>query len=115
MLFDSISDCITFLNDIAPSNKTTLYRHIESGKLYNGYLCEWDPLSEVTSSIVDKSIEVQVTHVPSDSTTIYPSFRKAALSFAPDFITTGQTLKVFAEKDKLFKGEFKISILKGKQ
>lgn len=115
MLFDSISDCITFLNDIAPSNKTTLYRHIESEKPYNGYLCEWDPLSNVTSSIVDKSIEVQVTHVPSDSTTIYPSFRKAALSFAPDFITTGQTLKVFAENGKLFKGEFKISILKGKQ
>jgi|SRR5580692_7341295 hypothetical protein len=115
MLFDSISDCITFLNDIAPSNKTTLYRHIESGKPYNGYLCEWDPLSKVTSSIVDKSIEVQVTHVPSDSTTIYPSFRKAALSFAPDFITTGQTLKVFAENGKLFKGEFKISILKDKQ
>jgi len=36
MLFDSISSCITFLNNIAPSNKTTLCRHIESGKPYNG-------------------------------------------------------------------------------
>lgn len=53
---------------------------------------------------MDKSIEVLVTHVPSGSTAIYPSFRKAALSFAPDFITTGQTLKAFAENGKLFKG-----------
>ena len=115
MLFDSISSCITFLNKIAPSNKTTLCRHIESGKPYNGYLCQWDTEINVTSSIMDKSIEIQVTHVPSGSTAIYPSFRKAALSFAPDFITTGQTLKAFAEKGKLFKGEFKISILKDKQ
>ncbi|KAI0990946.1 hypothetical protein K3495_g17241 [Podosphaera aphanis] len=65
---------------------------------------------------MDKSIEVLVTHVPSGSTAIYPSFRKAALSFAPDFITTGQTLKAFAENGKLFKGEFKISpLLKDKQ
>ncbi len=28
MLFDSISSCITFLNNIAPCNKTTLCRHI---------------------------------------------------------------------------------------
>ena len=32
--------CITYLNGIAPSNKTTLYRHIKSGKPYHGYLCE---------------------------------------------------------------------------
>lgn len=115
MVFDSISSSITFLNNIAPSNKTTLCRHIESGKPYNGYLCKWDiTVSDVISSIVDKSIEVQVTHVPSDSTAIYPSFRKAALSFLPDYITTGPTLKTFAEKGKLFKGEFKITILKDK-
>lgn len=96
MVFDSISSSITFLNNIAPSNKTTLCRHIESGKPYNGYLCQWDiTVSDVISSIVDKSIEVQVTHVPSDSTAIYPSFRKAALSFLPDYITTGPTLKTF--------------------
>ena len=115
MLFDSISCCITFLNNIAPSNKSTLCRHIESGKPYNGYLCQWDTTnSDVTSSIVDKSIEVQVTHVPSDATAIYPSFRKAALSFAPDYTTTGPTLKVFAENGKLFKGEYKITILRDK-
>ena len=115
MQFDSISSCITFLNRIAPSNKTTLRRHIELGQPYNGYLCQWDTVINVTS-IMDKSIEVLVTHVPSGSTAIYPSFRKAALSFAPDFITTGQTLKAFAENGKLFKGEFKISpLLKDKQ
>lgn len=97
ILFYSISSCITFLNNIAPSNKTTLCRHIKSGKPYNGYLCQWDTItSDITSSIVDKSIEVQVTHLPSYSTAIYPSFRKAALSLAPDYITTGQTLKAFA-------------------
>lgn len=37
--FNSISDAITYLNTIAPSNKTTLYRYIESGKPYNGYIC----------------------------------------------------------------------------
>ena len=109
MLFDSISSCITFLKLIAPSNKSTLCRHFESGKPYNGYLCQWDTTnSDVISSIVDKSIEVQVTHVPSYATAIYPSFRKAALSFAPDYITSGPTLKVFAENGKLFKAEFKI-------
>ena len=85
-------------------------RHIESGKPYNGYLCQWDTTnSDVISYIVDKSIEVQVTHVPSYATAIYPSFRKAALSFAPDYITSGPTLKVFAENGKLFKAEFKIT------
>jgi hypothetical protein len=31
------SACIAYLNTIAPSNKTTLYRHINSGKPYQGY------------------------------------------------------------------------------
>nr|QDG01231.1 GIY-YIG endonuclease [Scytalidium sp.] len=116
IIFDSVSSCVAFLNNIAPSNKSTLRRHIESGKPYNGYLCQWDTTkSDVNSSIIDKSIEVQVTHVPTDATAIYPSFRKAALSFAPDYITTGPTLKVFAENGKLFKGEFKITILKDKK
>lgn len=91
-------------------------RHIESGKPYNGYLCQWDTtISDLTSSIVDKSIEVQVTHEPSGSTAIYPFFIKAALSFAPDYITTGPTLKALAKDGKLFKGEFKITILNDKQ
>lgn len=50
-LFDSISSCITYLNSIAPSNKTTLYRHFKSGKPYHGYICEW--VSELTTPIVD--------------------------------------------------------------
>lgn len=79
MLFDSISSCVTFLNNIAPSNKSTLSlclfvslsRHIESGKPYNGYLCQWDTTnSEVISSLIDKSIQVQVTQVASDATAI---------------------------------------------
>jgi hypothetical protein len=39
-LFDSISTCVAYLNTIAPSNKTTLYRHINSGKPYQGYICQ---------------------------------------------------------------------------
>jgi hypothetical protein len=39
-LFNSISDCIAYLNNIAPSNKTTLYRHIKSERPYNGYFCQ---------------------------------------------------------------------------
>ncbi|KAG0632528.1 hypothetical protein HOY80DRAFT_100913 [Tuber brumale] len=39
-LFNSISDCIAYLNNIAPSNKTTLYRHIKSERPYHGYLCQ---------------------------------------------------------------------------
>jgi len=48
--------------------------------------------------------------VPTDVTKVFPSFRKAALSFAPEIITTGQTLKVFAENGKLFKDEYKITL-----
>jgi len=33
-LFESIRTCVAYLNTIAPSNKTTLYRHINSGKPY---------------------------------------------------------------------------------
>lgn len=108
-LFDSISSCITYLNSIAPSNKTTLYRHIISGKPYHGYICQW--VSELTTPIVDKGVQVNVTHVPSDTTVTYPSIRKAALSFAPEYITTGPTIKAFAENGKLFKGEYKIAII----
>jgi hypothetical protein len=36
-LFNSISDCIAYLNNIAPSNKTTLYRQIKSERPYHGY------------------------------------------------------------------------------
>jgi len=72
------------------------------------YICQWE--SEETSPIIDKSVQVSVTHIPTSETVTYPSFRKAALSFAPKYNTTGQTLKVFAENGKLFKGEYKITI-----
>ena len=39
-LFDTINDCIAYLNSIAPSNKTTLYRRIESQKPYHGFICQ---------------------------------------------------------------------------
>ena len=55
-------------------------------------------------------MQVSVTHTSTNITKTYPSFRKAALSFAPKYITTGQTLKSFAENGKLFKGEYKINI-----
>jgi hypothetical protein len=38
--FNSINDCVEYLNTIASSNKTTLYRYIKSGKPYQGYVCE---------------------------------------------------------------------------
>ena len=106
--FDSIPDTIAYLNTIAPSNKTTLYRYIESGKPYHGYICSW---KGETRRLVDKSISVNITHVPTGVTEVFPSFRKAALSFASHKIsTTGQTLKVFAESGKLFRGEYKITL-----
>lgn len=106
-LFNSISDCISYLNSIAPSNKTTLYRHIESKRLYRGYMCEWG--SEETTPIINKSMQVNVTHMPSGKTVTYPTTRKAALSFAPEYLTTGPTLKAYALSGKLFKGIYKIS------
>lgn len=109
-LFDSISSCITYLNTIAPSNKTTLYRHINSGKPYQGYICQWVSEGEVTA-IKDTGVQVSVTHIPTDKTEIFSSFRKAALSFGPKYNTTGPTLKTYAEKGILFKGEYKISII----
>lgn len=38
--FDSISSCLAYLNNIAPSNKSTLYRYIESKKPYHGFICQ---------------------------------------------------------------------------
>lgn len=109
-LFDSISSCVTYLNTIAPSNKTTLYRHINSGKPYQGYICQWVSEKGITA-IKDTGVQVRVTHVPTDKTEIFSSFRKAALSFAPKYNTTGPTLKTYAENGVLFKGEYKISII----
>lgn len=99
--FNSIITCIEYLNSIAPSNKSTLYRKIRSGEAYRGYICTF--LDEQT-----KNIKVSVTHIPSNITKEYTS--EAALSFEPN--TTGQTIKAFGESGKLFKDEYKITLIK---
>lgn len=104
--FDTISACVAYLNTIGTSFKTTLYRYIKSGKPYQGYICKFE--EDKTLNLVDKSIEVSITHIPSNVINIYPSFRKAALSFAPKYKTTGQTLVAFAKNGNLFKNEYKI-------
>src|SRR2546421_161001 len=38
--FNSISNCVIYLNNIAPSNKSTLYRYIELKKPYHGFICK---------------------------------------------------------------------------
>jgi hypothetical protein len=104
--FDSLKACISYLDTIAPSNNSTLYRHIESGEPYHGYICKF--LSDKTIALADKNIQVSVTHVSTNITIIYSSFRKAALSLAPKYITSGQTLAAYADTGKLFKDEYKI-------
>jgi hypothetical protein len=85
-----------------------LYRHITSGKPYQGYICQWESDLEGSTAGLSKSIQVHVTHIPTGKTETFSSFRKAALSFG-NYTTTGPTLKVFAENGKLFKGEYKIT------
>lgn len=104
--FNSIKDCVNFLNTIAPSNKTTLYRYVDSGKPYQGYICKF------SGEEIRKSIIVKVTHLPTGNVVMYPTIRKAALSFSPDINTTGQTIKAYIERGKLFKGIYKIEYYK---
>lgn len=104
--FNSIKDCVNFFNTIASSNKTTLYRYIYSGKPYHGYICQ------LSSEETRKSIKVKVTHLPTGNVVTYPTIRKAALSFSPDINTTGQTIKAYIERGKLFKGIYKIEYSK---
>ena len=103
-MFNSISECISFLNTIAPSYKTTLYRYIKNGKIYHGFKCEWG--SEKTTPIVDNSIAVYIINESTKTTQKYPTIRKAALSFVP--VTTGQTIKSYADSGKLFRGIYRI-------
>jgi hypothetical protein len=110
--FDTITECVSYLNTIAYSSKTTLYRHIESGKSYQGYICEY--ISGKVSALADKSVQISITHVPTNSINIYTSFRKAALSFAPEIQTTGQTLATYADSGKLFKDGYKIERINSK-
>jgi hypothetical protein len=102
--FNSISDCVDYLNTIAFSYKTTLYRHIETGIPYHGYICKF-------ANKKTRGIKVSVTHVASNETIIYSSLREAALSFELKYITTGQTIKAYAESGRLFKNEYKIILI----
>lgn len=107
-LFDSIGDCVTYLNNKAPSNKTTLHRRIDSGIPYHGFICKWE--SKAFEPLTNKSVRVKITHVPTGITKTYSSFRKAALSFSPKYVTNASTVKIYSENGKLFKGEYKISV-----
>ena len=100
-VFSSIKDCLIFLNTIAPSNKTTLYRYVKSSKPYHGFICKFD--SDETVSLSDKSIQIVILDTYTNISTVYSSIRKAALSFAPNIKTTGQTIKAYVDSGKLFK------------
>ena len=113
MEFDSINSCISFLNTISDSNKTSLYRHINSKEPYQGYICELE--GNVKTSLIGKSIRVKITHIPTNTVNIYPSLRKAALSFAPGCKTSGQTLASYINNGKLFNNEYRIEIIDVKE
>jgi len=66
---------------MAFSNKTTLYRCINSGKPYHGFVCKWG--SSENDSLVEKSTKVSVYNIDTGETNIYSSIRNAALSFHP--------------------------------
>ena len=100
-VFDSIVHCVAYLNSIAPSNKTTLYRRISSGTPYQRFICQWE--SEKLEPLTNKSVRVNITHVPSGTTKTYDSFRKAALSFLPKYATRGSTIKSLSHSNRLFK------------
>lgn len=61
--------------------------------------------------IRDKAIQVSVTDMLSGKTEVYSSIREAALSFSPEYTTTGPTIKAYADSGKLFKGKYKITSL----
>lgn len=107
-VFNSISECVTYLNTVAPSNKTTLYRHINSGKPYQGFICEYKGTTR--KPLADSSVSVSITYVPTGESKTYSSFRKAALSFLPDHKISGSTLKVYSENGNLLKGKYKINV-----
>lgn len=104
-IFNSIKDCLVFLNTKGSSNKTTLYRYIESGKPYHGFICEWG--SEEAKPLLDKGIEVAISNAETGETIILPTLRKAALWFSP--VTTGQTIKSYIDKKKLFRDKYYLS------
>jgi hypothetical protein len=61
--------------------------------------------------IRDKAVQISVTDMSTGKTEIYSSMREAALSFAPEYNTTGPTVKAYVESGKLFKEKYKITCL----
>lgn len=55
-------------------------------------------------------MRVEVTDVTTGITKTYDLLRKAALSFSPEYVTSGSTIKVFSENGKLFKDQYKINV-----
>ena len=102
-LFNSIKDCIAYLNTIAPSSRTTLLRHIESKTPYHNYICEW--YGDKVSSFKHKAMQVNITNINTSEVETFSSFRQAALSLS----TTGPTVKTFADNGKLFQGVYMIT------
>jgi len=107
LYFNSIKNCLCFLNNISVSNKTALYRHINTGKPYNGYVCMWGSEKHDNKN---KSIQVSVTNLDTGESNVYSSIRKTALSFSPGIYTTGQTIKHYAQSGNIFKDKFIIKI-----
>jgi hypothetical protein len=71
-----------------------------------------DKFLQYIGTVRSKAIQVNVTNVIYGQTVIYSSMREAALSFAPEYITTGPTVKTYADTGKLFKEKYKITYSK---
>ena len=106
--FNSVSECVRYLNTIASSSRSSLIRHIASAKPYQGYICKYS--SEGIENRF-KSVPVSITHLPTGDVKIYSSYREVALSFAPKYKTVGQTIREYATTGNVYKDEYIISVL----
>lgn len=57
-IFNSVVDCLDFLNTVGSSSRTILLRRIKNKTLYHGFICEW--YGEKVSPLKDKSIKVKI-------------------------------------------------------
>ena len=105
--FKNTKDCVNFLNKKGPSSKSTLYRHILLGKPYYGYICR--SKSNKGNPLIMKSISVSITDIYTKNKIIYPSLRKAAKSFLPEYKTTESTIKTYATNGKIFINKYIIN------
>ena len=107
--FENTNACLSFIKKIGPSSKSTLYRHIESSKPYFGYICK----SNINKGniLIRKSIPVSITDILTNNKIIYPTLRKAAKSFLPEFKTTESIIKTYAYNGKIFKNKYIINFL----